>query len=115
MRIPKNHKRIRNPVAPIDSIYTHPLQPTGGAMEYAPALSRTYPPVPYYGNGIVVGETPMIDTGPQLRSTQTALRGSLSGAGIVSSEVNVDNPLANEQDTQDVVLDDSEAEAEYYD
>lgn len=105
MRIPKNHKIFPNPDNPVFSRYTHPPQPSGGAMEFAPALTTAYPPVPFYGGGVPVSSYPSIDIGPSMRSTQTALSVTVSGSGVAAGQVLNDNPLS---DTND--LDSSAAE-----
>lgn len=107
MRIPKNHSILRNPLNPVFSRYTHPPQPSGGAMEFAPALSTAYPPVPFYGDGVPVSSYPSIDVGPSMRSTQTALGVTVSGSGVAAGEVLNDNPLSD-----DNFLDTSAAEYE---
>jgi hypothetical protein len=67
-------------------------------MEYAPALTQSYPPVPWYGNGVPISDMPRIDTGEQLRSTQTALSSTLGGSGIPAGEEYTDNPLQSDTD-----------------
>lgn len=97
MRGPKLQVSL-NPLAPMLSGFTHPGVPTGGAREFSPAKMLAYPLKRLEGAGVITGEPPAHDEGPQLRTVFAPFYAPVQGGGVIAGSAPASQGLVDPYD-----------------